>query len=107
MRDGAPSIDRGPDPAQDAVARLLARAHSMPSRHSCRKLFGLGRGASRSCTQFPSTGSARPMDRHGVQRSKVLAAWNALMIRGMAVAGRVLASPAYIESATRALDFVA
>ena len=37
---------------------------------------------------------------------KILTAWNALMIRGMARAGRVLANPAWIASAERALAFV-
>lgn len=37
---------------------------------------------------------------------KVLAGWNALMIKGMAHAGRVLDEPAWIDSAQRALDFI-
>ena len=37
---------------------------------------------------------------------KVLTAWNGLMIRGMAIAGRHLREPAWIESAERALDFI-
>jgi uncharacterized protein YyaL (SSP411 family) len=37
---------------------------------------------------------------------KVLTSWNGLMIRGMAMAGRYLAEPAWIESAARALDFI-
>ena len=37
---------------------------------------------------------------------KVLTAWNGLMIRGMAIAGRHLDEPAWIASAERALDFV-
>ncbi len=38
---------------------------------------------------------------------KVLTAWNGIAIRGMAKAGLVLGEPAWIESATRAVDFVA
>ncbi|MEA3278967.1 MAG: thioredoxin domain-containing protein [Pseudomonadota bacterium] len=37
---------------------------------------------------------------------KVLTAWNALMIKGMARAARVLEAPEYLESAERALAFV-
>ena len=37
---------------------------------------------------------------------KVLASWNALAIRGMAHAGRVLARPEWLDSARRALEFV-
>ena len=37
---------------------------------------------------------------------KVLSSWNALMIRGMAITGRVLGQPEYIQSAQRALDFL-
>ncbi len=37
---------------------------------------------------------------------KILTAWNALMIKGMARAGRVLERPELVASAERALDFV-
>jgi uncharacterized protein YyaL (SSP411 family) len=37
---------------------------------------------------------------------KVLTGWNALMIRGMAIAARALQRPELAESATRALDFL-
>jgi uncharacterized protein YyaL (SSP411 family) len=37
---------------------------------------------------------------------KILTSWNALAIRGMALAGRALERPDLIESATRALDFI-
>ncbi|MGD2137373.1 MAG: thioredoxin domain-containing protein [Gammaproteobacteria bacterium] len=37
---------------------------------------------------------------------KVLTSWNGLMIRGMAMAGRHLGEPAWVESADRALDFI-
>jgi len=37
---------------------------------------------------------------------KVLTSWNGLMIRGMACAGRYLDRPDWIESATRAVDFI-
>lgn len=37
---------------------------------------------------------------------KILAAWNGLMISGLAVAGRVLDEPRYIAAAARAADFV-
>ena len=38
---------------------------------------------------------------------KVLTSWNALMIKGMAVAGQLLDEPDFIASAERALDFLA
>ncbi|MEE4378318.1 MAG: thioredoxin domain-containing protein [Candidatus Competibacteraceae bacterium] len=37
---------------------------------------------------------------------KILTAWNGLMIRGMAIAGRYLGRADFIDSAERALDFV-
>ncbi len=37
---------------------------------------------------------------------KILTSWNALMIRGMAIAGRTLNNGEYIESADRALNFI-
>jgi len=37
---------------------------------------------------------------------KILTSWNALMIKGMAVAGRHLDRPDWIDSAERALDFI-
>ena len=37
---------------------------------------------------------------------KVLVSWNALMIRGMARAGRAFGNPAWIDSAQRAMDFL-
>ena len=37
---------------------------------------------------------------------KLLAGWNGLMIRGLAISGRLLGEPAHIEAATRAVDFL-
>ena len=37
---------------------------------------------------------------------KILAAWNGLMISGLAVGGRVLGEPRYVTAAARAADFV-
>jgi uncharacterized protein YyaL (SSP411 family) len=37
---------------------------------------------------------------------KILTSWNSLMIRGMAIAGRRLQQPGFIESASRAVDFI-
>jgi hypothetical protein len=43
---------------------------------------------------------------HPGRDDKILTAWNGLMIRGMAIAGRHLGEPAWLESAERALDFI-
>src|SRR5438132_14017767 len=37
---------------------------------------------------------------------KILTSWNALMIRGMAIAARALADDELVTAATRALDFI-
>ena len=37
---------------------------------------------------------------------KVLTSWNALMVKGMAVAGGILSEPRFVQSARRALDFL-
>jgi len=37
---------------------------------------------------------------------KLLTSWNALMIKGLAVAGRVFNKPEYLEAASQALDFI-
>ncbi len=37
---------------------------------------------------------------------KILTSWNALMIRGLALAGRILDDPALTDAASRALDFI-
>ena len=37
---------------------------------------------------------------------KVLTSWNALMVKGMAVAGGLLSEPRFVQSARRALDFL-
>ncbi|MHB9117082.1 MAG: thioredoxin domain-containing protein [Burkholderiales bacterium] len=37
---------------------------------------------------------------------KILSSWNALMIKGMARAGRVFGNPAWLASARRSLDFI-
>ncbi|CAK0760943.1 Thioredoxin domain-containing protein [Gammaproteobacteria bacterium] len=46
-----------------------------------------------------------PRERPG-RDEKILTAWNALMIRGMAVAARRLMRPDYVTAAERALDFL-
>ncbi|MCY4420439.1 MAG: thioredoxin domain-containing protein [Gammaproteobacteria bacterium] len=43
---------------------------------------------------------------HPDRDEKILSSWNALMIRGMAIAGRILERTEYIESAQRSLEFL-
>ncbi len=43
---------------------------------------------------------------HPGRDEKVLTSWNGLMIRGMAIAGRQLQRPDFIDSAARALNFI-
>jgi uncharacterized protein len=43
---------------------------------------------------------------HPGRDDKVLTSWNGLMIRGMAMAGRYLDEPGWIDSAQRSLDFI-
>jgi uncharacterized protein YyaL (SSP411 family) len=43
---------------------------------------------------------------HPGRDEKILTSWNGLMIRGMAIAGRLFDEPAWIASAERALDFI-
>jgi hypothetical protein len=43
---------------------------------------------------------------HPARDEKILTSWNALMIRGMAIAARALGSETLAASATRALDFI-
>ena len=50
--------------------------------------------------------AARATRVHPGRDDKVLTAWNGLMIRGMAVAGRLLERPEWIDSAERAVDFI-
>lgn len=50
--------------------------------------------------------AARAQRVHPERDDKVLTAWNGLMIRGMAIAGRHLDEPEWIRSAERALDFI-
>ena len=49
---------------------------------------------------------AREQRIHPGRDDKILTAWNALMIRGMALAGRLLNEAEFIHSAQRALDFI-
>ncbi|BAN70021.1 thioredoxin domain-containing protein [endosymbiont of unidentified scaly snail isolate Monju] len=50
--------------------------------------------------------AAREQRVHPGRDEKVLTSWNALMIHGMARAGRLLDRPEWIDSAARALDFL-
>lgn len=49
---------------------------------------------------------ARQERAHPGRDEKIITSWNGLMIKGMAVAGRVLDEPDYLASAERALDFI-
>ena len=50
--------------------------------------------------------TARENRVHPGRDEKILVSWNALMIKGMAHAGRVLGEPSWIASAQRAADFI-
>jgi len=50
--------------------------------------------------------SARKTRIHPGRDDKILTSWNALMIRGMAIAARHLQQPALVDSAFQALDFI-
>jgi len=50
--------------------------------------------------------SAREQREHPHRDEKILTAWNGLMIKGLASAGRRLGEPRFIEAATRALGFL-
>ncbi|MEO6697298.1 MAG: thioredoxin domain-containing protein, partial [Gammaproteobacteria bacterium] len=43
---------------------------------------------------------------HPGRDEKILTSWNALMIKGMAIAGRILNEPEFIRSAERSLQFI-
>ncbi|MEO7558050.1 MAG: thioredoxin domain-containing protein, partial [Gammaproteobacteria bacterium] len=49
---------------------------------------------------------ARETRVHPGRDEKILTSWNGLMIKGMAVAGRLLNDESFIDSAARALDFI-
>ena len=49
---------------------------------------------------------AREQRVHPGRDEKVLTSWNALMVKGMARAGRVFGRPEWVDSARRAVDFV-
>ncbi len=48
---------------------------------------------------------ARERRAHPLRDDKILAAWNGLMISGLAVGGRALGEPRYVNAAARAADF--
>jgi len=50
--------------------------------------------------------TAREARPHPLRDDKILTAWNGLMISAMAVGGRVLAEPRYVDAAARAANFV-
>ncbi len=43
---------------------------------------------------------------HPARDEKILTSWNALMIKGLALAGRIFQRPDYIQAAAEALDFI-
>ena len=50
--------------------------------------------------------AAREKRKRPLTDTKILTAWNGLMIRGLADAGRVLENQEYLDAASRAADFV-
>ena len=76
----------------ERVAETLVRSHA-----ECRQQLQSAR---------EKLFAAREPRIHPGRDEKILTSWNALMIEGMAHAGRVFGEPAWIASAQRALDFV-
>ncbi len=74
----------------------LARAHGMQPQ-ALRRLLRSARD---------KLFAAREQRVHPERDEKILTSWNALMIRGMARAGRLLDEPDWIESAGEALDYL-
>jgi uncharacterized protein YyaL (SSP411 family) len=74
----------------------LAAEFSLPLDEIDRRIEG-------ACTTLLATRDRRV--RPGCDE-KILTAWNGLMIRGMAIAGRYLDQTAWIDSAQRAVDFI-
>jgi uncharacterized protein YyaL (SSP411 family) len=70
--------------------------------------FGLSAGTVREREEAIRTAlfDAREQRTRPGRDEKILASWNGLMIRGMAVAGRLLGREDFVASAERALDFV-
>jgi uncharacterized protein YyaL (SSP411 family) len=79
--------------------------HSRPqlAAESSLPLDEVDRRIDRSCATLLATRNRRV--RPG-RDEKLLTAWNGLMIRGMAIAGRHLDNAAWIDSAQRAVDFI-
>jgi len=50
--------------------------------------------------------AARKQHSYPQRDDKILTAWNALMIKGLARSGRVLQQPGHIDAATKAVDFI-
>ena len=94
----------------DRAANFEGRWHL----HVCRTLDQLAEEFSRSreavdqsiARAVDSLLAAREQRIRPGRDDKVLTAWNGLMIRGMAIAGRHLGEEAWIRSAERALDFI-
>ena len=74
----------------------------------CRRPGAAGGAGREPRSRAPAPSSSRRGERrvHPGLDDKVLTAWNALMIKGMARAARVLDRPDYLASAERALGFI-
>ena len=104
-RCSAPAPTRNGSSAITASRRTAtsrARASSPSPRPSRRQEHAaLAAPARRRCTRSRAQAGRRPF-----RDDKILAAWNGLMISALAVAGRVLGEPRYVDAAARAATFV-
>jgi uncharacterized protein YyaL (SSP411 family) len=75
----------------------VARSSRLPGEEVTRRL-----DSARATLRAARDSRLRP-----ARDEKILTAWNGLMIKGLAVAGRRLTRPEFIAAATRAVDFIA
>jgi len=95
-------LDQAPNFEGQYVLELPSRLSKVAKRHGIR-VASLEKSLAPIRQRLLATRNDRPRPRTD---TKILTAWNGLMIRGLADAGRILETPKYIAAATRAADFV-